>query len=512
MWAPPIWPTTGLTTVPAMAGPIARGLTRGILARIAAANVIAGLLVAAYIEMSEPAREGVSLPLRLVGSLGSTTALAIVLVIVGYRRALRDFQPALSWLDDGRVPTAEDRDNVLSQPWRATRRLFGYWTVASGVVSMIFLVTDMDLRTAGMGLSATLLGGLTASAMTFFLAERLLRPVVAQALGGTSHLRPDVPGVRQRLLVAWTLGSGVPLLGLVLTPLLRDPDADVSLAVVTTFLASGGLIAGLVTTRMATRSVAEPLAEVRRGLRRVQQGDLEALVSVDDGGEIGLLEAGFNDMVEGLRERRRLEDLFGRHVGADVARQAIERGVALGGEVREASVLFVDLTGSTAYAATRSPQDVLALLNQFFQAVVQATDGESGWVNKFEGDAALCVFGAPVPQADHAARALRAARRLDRELEDLRRRYPELDAGIGVSAGDVVAGNVGAERRFEYTVIGDPVNEASRLTDEAKRGSRRVLASGAAIERAGDEADNWTCVAKIQLRGRPTETTVYGPA
>src|SRR5687767_1068729 len=185
--------------------------------------------------------------------------------------------------------------------------------------------------------------------------------------------------------------------------------------------------------------VAGPIAVVRDALGAVQQGDLTAEVAVDDAGEIGELQAGVNQMVGGLRERQRLADLFGRHVGVEVARQALEEGVRFGGERRGASALFVDLRDSTAMAATRPPEEVVGLLNRFFGEVVAAVTGEGGWVNKFEGDGAMCIFGAPASQPDHAARALRAARRLQATLSSIGVR-----AAIGVSSGDVVAGNVGS--------------------------------------------------------------------
>jgi adenylate cyclase len=125
-------------------------------------------------------------------------------------------------------------------------------------------------------------------------------------------------------------------------------------------------------------------------------------------------------------------------------------------------------------------------------------------VNKFEGDAALCVFGAPVERPNPAADALAAARALrDRLHEDV----PEIDFGLGVSAGLAVAGNVGAEERFEYTVIGDPVNEAARLCDLAKQHPERLLASETAVRRAGsDEAARWQIGEPTVLRGRDEAT------
>ena len=217
-------------------------------------------------------------------------------------------------------------------------------------------------------------------------------------------------------------------------------------------------------------------------------------------------------MVAGLREREELHDLFGRQVGVEVVAEALKRGARLGGELRVGSVLFVDVIGSTALAHDRPPTEVVAVLNAFFEAVVRIAALEGGWVNKFEGDAALCAFGVPNGCADHATRALRSARALRGELTSLGRAYPGFDAAIGVSTGEVVAGNVGAEARFEYTLIGDPVNEAARLTEEAKRRPGRVLASGSAMVAADGESEAWTEAGVVQLRGRTSPTHAFEPA
>jgi adenylate cyclase len=97
-------------------------------------------------------------------------------------------------------------------------------------------------------------------------------------------------------------------------------------------------------------------------------------------------------------------------------------------------------------------------------------------------------------------------------VEGLRQTWPELDAGIGVSSGQVVAGNVGAEERYEYTVVGDPVNEAARLTEAAKAVPERVLASGGAVRAAGAEGSCWRAVGNLTLRGRTLPTEAYVPS
>src|SRR5439155_9416348 len=124
-----------------------------------------------------------------------------------------------------------------------------------------------------------------------------------------------------------------------------------------------GIAVGLLTMLGLGRSLADRIESLRHAVARVEEGELATEVTVDDGSEVGLLQAGFNQMLAGLRERERLRDLFGRQVGEDVVRHALERGVELGGEAREAAVLFVDITGSTALAEKRDPADVVAMLN-----------------------------------------------------------------------------------------------------------------------------------------------------
>ena len=245
-------------------------------------------------------------------------------------------------------------------------------------------------------------------------------------------------------------------------------------------------------------------------MAQVEAGDTDVAVRVDDGSEIGLLQAGFNRMVAGLRERDQVRDLFGRHVGEEVAASALGRGHELGGELRDASVLFVDVVGSTSFAASRDPHDVVETLNRFFSIVVDVVTLHGGWVNKFEGDAALCAFGAPTEHPDASTAALVAARELGRRLH---LELDGLDAALGVSAGMVVAGNIGAARRYEYTVVGDPVNEAARLTELAKTRPGRLLASEEILRRASEhEAARWKLGEQVLLRGRPEPTRVAAPA
>jgi adenylate cyclase len=434
----------------------------------------------------------------------------VVATVVANRLGPRAAEPVRRWFVAGRDPDAAERAATLRQPWAQMGVSATVWGSAAVLVTAVNALVSPVLG-ALVGFT-TFLGGLCACALTYLLAERLGRDVTAAALAGGVPDHPAGPGVAARILLAWALAAGIPLLGAMSMGLVALTGADVSLERVggtVLFLGAFGLVFGFVAVRMAARSIADPVESVRAAVRDVQAGDLDAEVTVFDGSEVGLLQAGFNRMVEGLRERERLHDLFGRHVGREVARRALDRGVELGGEMRECAALFVDLVGSTALAATRPATEVVDVLNRFFSVVVEVTHRHGGWVNKFEGDAALCVFGAPEDPGGAPERALAAARELSVRL---RSEVPEVRAAVGVSWGPCVAGNVGAAERYEYTVIGDPINEAARLSDLAKERESGVLASEAIVAAASaGERERWSLGEAVVLRGRTEPTRLAEP-
>jgi adenylate cyclase len=393
---------------------------------------------------------------------------------------------------------------VQAVPWVAGIVLFAavdaHWSAALAVA------------VAGM----IALGGITTVTVAYRLTELALRREVARVFVAEPPSGNGLPGVALRSLGTWVMGTGVPLLGLAVAAgtslVYADYFTVTGLGRVTLVLALMAFAVGFLVTALTSTSLASSVLAVRRALRRVENGDLDVTVEITDTTELGLLQSGFNTMAAGLRERDRVRELFGQQVGEDVAAAAVAgQGTFDGeGEVRDVAVLFVDLVGSTAMAATHPPAEVMARLNRFFAEVVDVVEGHGGWINKFEGDAALAVFGAPTDHADAATAALGAARTLADRLDSATVAIP---AGIGVSAGEATAGNIGVARRYEYTVIGDPVNEAARLCDLAKHSAGRVAASGAALSRADDaEALRWTVVAVERLRGRGADTEVAVPS
>jgi adenylate cyclase len=158
---------------------------------------------------------------------------------------------------------------------------------------------------------------------------------------------------------------------------------------------------------------------------------------------------------------------------------------------------------------SQRPTEVVSILNRFFTIVVEEVDRHHGLVNKFEGDASLAIFGAPNRLDCPEDEALGAARAM---ADRLAAEMPECQAGIGVAAGQVVAGNVGAKERFEYTVIGEPVNEAARLCELAKSYPGRLLASSETVESANEsEAAHWSLGDTVTLRGHDQPTRLASP-
>src|SRR5207237_8991791 len=195
--------------------------------------------------------------------------------------------------------------------------------------------------------------------------------------------------------------------------------------------------------------------------RRVGTIELSGRVPVVSTDETGELSASFNAMVAGLGEREQLREAFGAFVDPALTERVLAEGTDLRGEVLEVSLLFLDVRGFTAVAENTGAHEVVARLNALYEGVVPVILSHGGHANKFIGDGLLAVFGAPERHADHAARAVAAARDIARLARE--GAAGELRVGLGVNSGRVVAGTIGGGARRDFTVIGDPVNTAARV-------------------------------------------------
>jgi adenylate cyclase len=483
----------------------ARSTVRGVIAIQVLANGLGVAVVVLYFSLLLPNGGPTELanPTLNLWAFGIYLAANVLLLLPLNGLLLRR---AVVWVRLGTPPTERQRRFLFSLPGFETMTALASWIGAA----VIFGVINADVQGVSIGIA---LAGVVTCTLLYLLMEGHFRPLFALALQD-AELPEDRRDVLPRLMLSWLLGSAVPLMAIGLNPLIAPEPLDGGR---TAWLAIVSVAAGGVVMAIAAISVSRPLNRVRSALRDIEQGNLEVHVPVDDLGELGRLAEGVNDLVDGIREREALRDLFGRQVGqAGLADLAMSEGEpTASGDRREVTVLFVDLQGYTRFAERHRPEEVVAMLNQFFSVVVAVVNREGGWINKFEGDAAMCLFGAPQDEHDHAVRALRSAAAIPHELDQT---GGLLRAGIGVATGQVLAGFVGTPERFEYTVIGDVVNVASRLCDIAKEQRSPALASAAtiaaALEWSGvDDADalGWRDAGRVSVRGRREKAEVYAP-
>ena len=431
-------------------------------------------------------------------------ALLISTVVLGVSAAVAVQRRTLRWLLRGDRPDDRDARRALRMPRDMAVIAAILWTLGAAVIAVTVAVVGLRPATVVAITGGIVLAGLSSAGVTYLLVERVSHPVARLALESAPPRSAPLLGVRWRLLFIWVLTSALPVLGVILVftaPAGKTHVIGVSIVLCLVTLFIGGLSMSL-----AARTIGTPLRGLVDALEQVGHGDLEVRTPIEDAGEIGLLQSGFNDMVAGLRERDRVKDLFGRHVGPAVAQEALRSGVTLSGEVRDVVAVFVDITGSTKRSRETDPTEFVALLNRFYGIVVDEVESAGGLLNKFEGDAALCVFGAPVELIDPASAALRAARR----IRDRVYATAEVEVGVGVAAGPVVAGQVGTHSRLEFTIIGDAVNEAARLTELAKDVRQHVLASEDVVLRAREsERASWRSAGEVVLRGHDRPTRIW---
>jgi adenylate cyclase len=295
-------------------------------------------------------------------------------------------------------------------------------------------------------------------------------------------------------------GSGERLLGF--------PIATIELAV-----AGISLIFSVLMAIYVGRTIVTPIRELEGSMSRVEAGDLDATTPVSSDDELGRLAASFNRMVDGLRREAFIRDLFGQYVTPELANVAISQRGRLDGQLVTSTILFSDIRDFTGVSEALPASNLIDMLNRYFDKMSALIVDHGGLVNKFGGDSILAIFGSPLnPNPDHAARAVRTALSMTKELAKFNREQasawlPEIMIGVGIATGDVVAGNVGSARKLEYTIIGDAVNVASRLQAMTKDVGYPILAN-AETARAASHAARFVDVGDANVRGRVRKTRV----
>jgi adenylate cyclase len=220
------------------------------------------------------------------------------------------------------------------------------------------------------------------------------------------------------------------------------------------------------------RGLARPIGALVTATSRVARGDFTAHVPVTSDDELGTLSSAFNDMTDGLRLKETYRGLLDKVISPEIADEMLSSDISLGGENREVTVVFADIRGFTSFTEDMEPQEVIRILNAVMDRASAVIEKEGGVVDKYIGDEIMGLFGAPLSHEDEPVRAVRAAIGIRNAVDELSRERTSrgergIAIGIGINTGVVVAGNMGSERRLNYTVLGRPVNIAARLCSQA---------------------------------------------
>jgi adenylate cyclase len=344
------------------------------------------------------------------------------------------------------------------------------------------------------------------------LVEATMRPIRV-ALAGDTGIGDSLPRSRPTfaawsnlaiLATAFTFAVAGAMLAAVLDRAREVPVLAVVIACALTLFLAVPISAGL-----AFLPSLRPVRDLAEGTVRVAAGDYGQRLPVVQDDDLGALSASFNRMQAGLAERQRLQAAFGTYVDPALAARLLEQGDDIfTGERREVSVMFVDVRDFTPFAEANTAEDTVARLNALFEIVVPAVVDAGGHVNKFLGDGALAVFGAPNDLADHADAAVTAAVLIHRLVAE--RFGGELRIGIGINTGPVIAGTIGGAGKLEFTLIGDTVNVAARVEQLTKTTGDAILLTHQTVEALASRPPGLTDRGSHALKGKSAAMQVFG--
>jgi adenylate cyclase len=435
--------------------------------------------------------------------------------VVATRIALRWIRPAEAWLrgQRGADATVAAWRAAAGLPIELLRRPSLYAFAGLAAVGFdVFAALELNLPAYAVALlfPGSMLVFLYWVVLRFLGTERLLRPVL-EDIGDALPDQAELPAVT--IPLRWRLIAALPAInvitGAIVGGLAAGGEGEIEGFAIGMGAATVALAISVPLIDLLSDSVVAPIAKLEEATGRVGRGDLDTRAAVFTTDETGELARSFNTMVAGLAERERIREAFGTYVDREVAEHILREGTDLGGEEVEVTMMFLDVRDFTGFAERAAAHEVVAALNRLFELVVPIIHAHGGHVDKFVGDGLLAVFGAPRRSDDHADQALAAALEVaaaaGRELGD------ELEIGVGLNSGTVVAGNVGGAGRLEFSVIGDAVNVAARVeaatrhTGDAilvSEHTRRLLrGSGAKLEERP----------QVPLKGKRRAVALYAP-
>jgi len=318
-------------------------------------------------------------------------------------------------------------------------------------------------------------------------------PIVAKALStkiSQGQMKFDDPQSGETFVGAFAKTPfGVTVISQVPESIILEPSKHVRREAF--FITGMVLSAALFFIILFAATLTRPLELLVDATKRIAKGDFNSQLHIQTQDEVGALATSFDKMIEGLKERDKVKNLFNKFHGTGIANKLMTGEMKLGGEQREATVFFSDIRGFTSFSEKVTAQDVVHMLNEYFKIMVGIINKNNGVVDKFIGDAIMAVWGAPESFGNDAANALKAALEMRLAVEALNksriaRGQPEIKIGMGLHTGTLIAGTIGSDDRMEYTVIGDTVNQASRIEAATKAFGTDLLISDITYEKIKD--------------------------
>jgi class 3 adenylate cyclase len=444
-----------------------------------------------------------------VVTVGAVLGLVCLLIVPGRRWA----RPAQQWAAGHDVDRAAALEGTYTLARWATSvavRGTGIWAAALSVAVGAMAGATWS-RLAQYAILGTVVGTTVQLVAYHNLVEAAWRPARV-ALASDTGVGDSLPRSRPTFatrsnvsMVAMALGYGVG--GALYAAVFNSVDRNPILAVVI-----GGaltiLFAVPISVGLGFSPSLQPIRDLAKGAERVAAGDYSQCLPVVQDDDLGALSASFNRMQKGLAERQRLQSAFGTYVDPALAARLLQQGDdVFTGERREVTVMFVDIRDFTPFAEANSAEDTVARLNALFEIVVPAVVDAGGHVNKFLGDGALAVFGAPNDLAHHADAAVSAAIVIQRLVED--RFGGELRIGIGINTGVVIAGTIGGGGKLEFTLIGDAVNVAARVEQLTKATGDAILLTGSCVAALTSRPHGLLDRGSHALKGKSAEVRVF---
>jgi len=274
------------------------------------------------------------------------------------------------------------------------------------------------------------------------------------------------------------------------------------------------LTISIIIVRRYSQNLKNVLAIQVQVMEGVGDGQYDDQVPVVSNDEFGVIAAKTNFMIQGLKERDVCQDSFGKYVTPEVSEKILKGEIAPEGELSQVTILFCDLRGYTTFVERQDPKDVVKFLNAYFTEMEHTIRQHNGIVLQYIGDEIEAVFGAPIPEPDHPAKAVMAALEMRERLEDLNLKLKAAgedpaNHGIGIHTGMVLAGSVGSPERLVYAMVGDTVNLASRIQNLNKKYHTDILISRTTKELLPEEKYETVSLGQTAVRGKREEVEIF---